>query len=1136
MKHRAVFFRKLLSILLCLPLLLACAPAARATALMSAPLTGGQTQNGMVRVYLSSLGNPSVLNLTVYGSYTVNGKSSASLSSGSKVAVHFNAATGALTLTANGATTAMGTSFKLRRHATSGQNGVKIAQGRVSANLYPGDFQFLVKKNGASYKLYTIAYIYMEDYLYGVLPYEMGNSSGLEALKAQAVAARTYTMRAMSASQNALYDVVDTTSDQVYSGTPSGNANCVAAIDATRGIVAMNGSAFTATYYTASNGGQTESVKNAWNSNACQYLSVKDDPYDLANPASPKRSFSVSASGTQSSAALQSLLNAKAAAAYGGGASVTGVSNITPHTPKYASPSRLYTKMDFTVSYTLGGRSYTGRLTFDIFNELEGPMGMGINKGGNELWSVERTANGFTVFARRYGHGIGMSQRGAMYMAQLGYTYDQILAFYFDGCRRVQYTLNRSILSPIVDGQDSTEEIISVTPAPIDGAKDGSAVTVAETALRSAPFGGETIVTLPRGASVTLCAAAGSDYLVAYGVLCGYVPQSAVTVYGGVPAYTDRTPTQLVGHGTVINSRALNLRSAASMSGSVLTTIPGGTVVPILSLTDSWAYVQYGLRAGYVSTAYLSIRRISASALTPAPTSVPGASGLQARVVTPQGSLNLRETASDAARVLCTIPQNTALSVLERGGTWSKIVYAGRTGYVMTRFLSFLSDAQTPLPTAIPQPTAAPAGPLYAQVVTASGSLNLRATATANGRVLRTIPQYATIPILDRGDVWCKTSYGGYTGYVMTRFLSFASAPTPTAVPTAIAQPTAAPAPDGVQYARVTTVSGSLNLRQAPRANAKVLCTIPQYELIALQERGTVWCKTSYAGQTGYVMSSFLSFLSDQLAPTQAPAPQPTPRPTEAPQTDGSVARVTTDSGSLNLRAAPSESGQVLRTIAMNEAVIVRERGAVWCKITYSGVTGYVMTRFLTFLPGGAPMPTAIPTARPTAVPTAAPGGTLYAQVTTASGSLNLRETPSGSARVLLTIPQYARVPVLSRGSQWCMVSYNEKTGYVMTRFLSFAASPAPTAAPTAVPTAIPGGMNEQLTVLAEPLSGRVMPRSGSSVNLRGACSTAAPVLCQMPKYDYLSITAVGDTWCAVEYDGQVGYCMREFLEFSWYD
>ena len=765
-------YKRLLGILLVCVLAFACPrPSFADTAPASAPMTAGNTQNGMVRVRLSSLGDFSSLNLTVLGSYSVSGSSARTLNSGTSVTVKFSSATGRFTLVSGGASTDMGASFRLCRHAADGQNGIRIAQGRVPANLYPGDFQFVARSNNGSFAPWVIAHVYMEDYLYGVVPYEMNDASGMEALKAQAVAARTYTMlRMSSAGSAALYDVVDTTADQVYSGTPSGNASCKAAVDATKGIALKNGSSFTATYYTASNGGQTESIKNAWGTKGLDYLGVKDDPYDLANPDSRKVSFSVSASGAQSDSRVGALLNQKAAAQFGAGASVTAVTGLYAHTPKYAAPSRLYTKLSFDVVYTRNGQTGTGTLTFDIFSELESALSMNITSGSNELWSVARENGRFTVTARRYGHGIGMSQRGAMYMGRQGYTYDQILGFYYEGCTRVAYTLTRSILSPAVNGQTSQEQIIAEQP-------------------------------------VTL------------------------------------------------------------------------------------------------------------------------------------------------------------------------------------------------------EPSA------------------------------------------------------------------------------------------GVQ-AQVTTKSGSLNLRQSPNTSAKVLCTIPQYAVIPIYEKGAAWCKTAYNGSSGYVMTSFLTFSGQPAASTPAPVSTPAPAQESASQ----YARVTTQSGSLNLRQNPSASAKVLRTIPRNETIPILEKGASWCKTAYGGDTGYVMTQFLTF---------------------ASPAAQLTARVTTQSGSLNLRESSSTSSRVLRTIPQNDMVGVLEQGTEWCRVAYNGVTGYVMTRYLTFSSGAAPVA---------DGGIS--LTPLGTPRRARIMPTAGT-LNLRDGCSLSAALLMEMPKYDMLMVTAMGDTWCAVVYEGRSGYCMTQYLEFA---
>ncbi|MBR5111708.1 MAG: SpoIID/LytB domain-containing protein [Clostridia bacterium] len=647
-------------------------PAGAESGLQSAPLNMGGAQGGVVRVRLSSLGNPASLKLTISGSYTVNGSS---LGSGTTVSVAFNRSSGQLSFTAGGATSNMGASFRLVRQS----GGVKIAQGREPGNLYPGDLQFTTQGG----TLYVVAHVYIEDYLYGVLPYEMGNSSGLEALKAQAVAARTYTLNAMK-NASSLYDLVDTTADQMYNGTPSGNENCRRAVDETRGVAVKNGNEYTATYYTASNGGQTETVKNAWNVSGPDYLAVKDDPYDLSNPDSRVNTVRVSASNPQSGKMGQ-LLNSKAAAAFGAGASVTSVYAVTPHTPKYAYPSRLYTKLDFEVGYTLNGETAAGILTFDIFGELESALGMSINTGKNELWSVAQSGDTFIISARRYGHGVGMSQRGAMQMARMGYTYDQILAFYYPGCVRVLYTLDQP-LAP------------TDTPAP-----QAQALSPVATAWVNTESG------------------------------------------------------------------SLNLRSAPNGSAKVLCAIPQYESIPIYDRGETWCQTSYNGYQGYVMARFLSFgERSTAPAAKPAPTAAQPQNGLTAQVATEKGSLNLRSAPNSSAKVLCTIPQYDQVAVLDQGPDWCRVVYEGREGYAMTKFLTF-----APSPTAFTEAMRPLDVPVLARVNTPLSTLNLRAGCSTDTRILLEIPRNEYVTVTAVGDTWCAVTYRETAGYCMMQYLEF---------------------------------------------------------------------------------------------------------------------------------------------------------------------------------------------------------------------------------------------------------------------------------------------------------------------------------------------------------------------------
>ena len=1134
------------------------APYAAATSVddvqvASAPLsTKASAMNGMVRVYLSSLGSPSRLDLTVVGNYSIS-TTGEFISSGSSLTVGFSSSTGAITLTHNGIKTNMGTSFSLRRHSASGTNGIKISQARESNNPYPGDLTFKAVSSGSGYTLYTIANIYIENYLYGVLPYEMGNSTNIEALKAQAVAARTYTVRMMQNRASGLYDVKDTTSDQVYRGTPSGNANCVAAVDATKGIVLMYGSSYITTYYSASNGGQTEIDRSG---TAYAYMKVKDDPFDYANPSSTVKKKTVYADLTSSMnpSGLISLLKTKAVtklqsmgySATQSNTTLQTLKNVTAHTPKYASPSRLYTKMDFTLTAATknsAGSSATATVTVtcDIFDELESLLSMGIQSLDNELWSVSKSGSNFVLEARRYGHGMGMSQRGAMYMAKLGYTYDQILGFYYEGCKRVQHSFTNTILSA-----DSSEEQVTVEqPADLEeedtSACKGTVKLVSagsSLAIRSAKSTTASLIgTAANGAIVDVLSNDGTWCFIRFGDLKGYVPANALSI-SGTPAGTEETPTSIIGFATVTASDFVNLREEGSMSARVVSTAPSGAVLTVFSQSGSWAKVQYNATVAYANTGYIS----AVTSTYPSETVSSGSAVATVSTSDGTGSVNLRASASTGAQVLAQIPSGTQVTVSSDDGSWCVVSYQGMTGYVMSAYISYTGDSLEPGADGAQDGTGGeedggqtdgdggtqdgPQTPAVrtAIVTTEYGSLNMRAQASAGSQILTTIPRGALVEVTQEGSIWCGVRYNGISGYSMTCFLTFTDGGSTTPS-----------VPEGGTTAVVTTQSGSLNLRQQARSGSAILTRIPQYATIAVHERGAEWCHVTYNGVTGYVMTVFLTFQDEPMPDLpddstgegesggDADANDPNePIVTPEPGGDDALyAVVTTVSGSLNLRRDALPGSAVLTRIPKGTTIRIDEKLSAWSRTTYGGQTGYVMNTYLTFHQGQPEIS----------------GGTT-AVVTTASGSLNLRTEPSLSGGVIARIPQYATVNVQQRGDTWCYVVYNDTIGYVMTTYLTFDDDSAQTPPEGGDTSGESGSGSVDSSGNAGNAGGNgtmtayVQTESGS-LNLREQPGSAYRVLRTIPRGSAVTVLSYGDPWCQVTYGGTEGYVMTSFLRFD---
>ena len=471
-------------------------------------------QNAVVRVLLTRLGLTDQATIALDGSYTVGDMS---FQRGSKLVI--SCATGSLMLYYEGMAVSLGRETRLIRHAIDSdqENGLRINGGY---DLYCGDLA--LKTDG---KMMTaVLYIPVEEYLLGVVPYEMSDSFPLEALKAQAVAARTYALRRIGASGD--YDVVDNTNDQVYRGYNKLNDNAARAVRETEGICGYDRNALGNCYYTASNGGQVELPRNVWGKEDGDYITMHADPYDVENPESPvKRATILKAPengviGNQAFTDAVKLLMTEplAALGYTGEAKdirILSVNAAEMQKPKNGKESLVMTRLRLTLSvealryatpepdeeemsiFQIGGVTATPTaassatpavtaappptaspkpvyvrvpqaITVDVpvFACVKPLLSLGINGTDNEIVTVEEKKNSFEIAARRYGHGVGMSQRGAQWMAkQYHWTYDQILRFYYPGLA-FRKTETRVILAPALSAQYLATPGPAASPTP----------------------------------------------------------------------------------------------------------------------------------------------------------------------------------------------------------------------------------------------------------------------------------------------------------------------------------------------------------------------------------------------------------------------------------------------------------------------------------------------------------------------------------------------------------------------------------------------------------------------------------------------------------------------------------------------
>ena len=235
----------------------------------------------------------------------------------------------------------------------------------------------------------------LEDYLKGVLGKEMPQSFPMEALKAQAVAARTYALQRKLQRLGEEQHLGSTVLHQVYGGLAAEDARTREAVEQTRGQVLLFGMEAVEAYFHASCGGQTETGKDAL---------TRDLPY-LAARACPCHN-------TPAARWKIHLSEAELKKAFG-------------TTSAQLQPGPLTSTGRFQ-SLRVGGNSIVA---------AEFRRRLGTTRVRSLKFSIRPEKGGYLLTGEGYGHGAGMCQWGAMRLAESGKSYEEILQHYYTGSR-----------------------------------------------------------------------------------------------------------------------------------------------------------------------------------------------------------------------------------------------------------------------------------------------------------------------------------------------------------------------------------------------------------------------------------------------------------------------------------------------------------------------------------------------------------------------------------------------------------------------------------------------------------------------------------------------------------------------------
>jgi len=936
------------------------------------PSTAADSDVSFVRVLLSTESATS-LSISVKGSYTL-------------VQAQRTFQDGTLTVTGSGSSVTVshsaegvlytGSGVTIERNDLGRDAGYLTLQTAYGTRNYLGNFSISAYNS----VLTVINRVPLSHYLYGVVGYEMSDTFPLEALKAQALAAKGYVLLHIKTTGS--YDIGDTASDQVYKGYDASCTKVISAVDATMNDVLYYNNMPLLCYYAASNGGWMILPSDRWT--ATLYDGAYNygvDPYDLANPSTPVESifvpldYSEKDMGTAAFAFLDARLMAVVAERgvipknfyFGGVQSIDSVvssgtagypddknhttvtvtatvranldeSLIPTPTPTFEptpsptptfeptpSPTPTFEPTPsptptFEPSVTPEGQTddpaasdetpsptpsatptfeptpsptptfeptpsptptfeptpsptpdiETVRLsqvsTSFTFAEMEEA---GLYTATNlKIYYAEPTDGGWLLLHARYGHGVGMSQRGAQQMANLGKTYREILSFYYPGA--TMGTMEYTFPEAVANVQPET----ATTSASTGKVQNGS-VNLRAKASTSADI----IETLAQDTPLTLLGMTGGWYYAsAPSGNTGYIRHDYVLLTG----------SNMIAQG-VISGSAVNYRTGPGTSYSTIGQLSLDTQLGIYGMVDGW----YKIKAmttgteGFVSKDYVTITQGVASSTTvpataepadtpaptptgtptatptatptvegatptplvigqttPTPTAAPTAtpSPTPSTTVAPEyaaagiinaSGVNVRAGASTTTKSYGKLMKNTSLGLYEKIGSWYRVrvLSTGLDGYVYAKYVTI---TQTSSGNAGGSSSGSSAG-----FINTSG-VSVRTGASTRYNRLGTLARYTSVKVVGSVGSWYQVEIPSVdaSGYVFAKYVTL------------------------TETVKTTTETGvitaTLDLRSQPSTSSatKILLTMDEGTTVTVYSTANGWCYINCSGTQGYCIAS----------------------------------------------------------------------------------------------------------------------------------------------------------------------------------------------------------------------------------------------------------------------------------------
>lgn len=278
-----------------------------------------------------------------------------------------------------------------------------------------------------------------------------------------------------------------------------------------------------------------------------------------------------------------------------------------------------------------------------------------------------------------------------------------------------------------------------------------------------------------------------------------------------------------------VTASALNMRSSASTSSSVVTTLPRGTVVLVTGESGDWYKVWYRGQEGYMSGSYLTVSDSASSSFGTG---------------TIKGSdVRVRSGASTSSSVLGTEDSGKTMDVTGVNGEWYKVSYNGSDAYVYSQYMTLSYGGSSS------SGSSSSGSSGSSSSTSGTGTINayyvrMRSGPGTGYRILGTYNKGTSMTVTGSDGDWYKVSYNGTDGYVYKTYLTLSSGDGFTVTEKEDTQ---------------AVVTSAVNMRTGPSTGYTSMRVLGSGTRVTITGTSGKWSRVEYNGSTGYIFSTYLS-------------------------------------------------------------------------------------------------------------------------------------------------------------------------------------------------------------------------------------------------------------------------------------